>query len=61
MLASPKIWLSIVGVVLVLALIFYAYLAAVASPQKNLEDRPVALVNEDEGGSAGSRQRSGIR
>jgi uncharacterized phage infection (PIP) family protein YhgE len=40
-LASPRVWISIVGVVLALSLVFYAYLAAVASPQENLEDLPV--------------------
>jgi YhgE/Pip-like protein len=49
MLASPRVWGPILGVVVVLALIFYAYLAAVASPQENLEDLPIALVNEDRG------------
>jgi len=49
MLASPRVWGPILGVVVVLALIFYAYLAAVASPQENLENLPIALVNEDRG------------
>jgi YhgE/Pip-like protein len=49
MLASPRVWGPILGVVVVLALIFYAYLAAVASPQENLKDLPIALVNEDRG------------
>jgi YhgE/Pip-like protein len=49
-LASPRVWGPILGIVVVLALIFYAYLAAVASPQENLEDLPIALVNEDRGG-----------
>jgi YhgE/Pip-like protein len=48
-LASPRIWGPVFGVVVVLALIFYAYLAAVASPQENLEDLPIALVNKDRG------------
>jgi hypothetical protein len=29
------------------ALIYFAYLAAVVSPEKTLEDLPVANVNED--------------
>jgi hypothetical protein len=37
MLVSPRVWGPILGVVVVLALIFYAYLAAVASPRENLE------------------------
>jgi YhgE/Pip-like protein len=49
MLVSPRVWGPILGVVVVLALIFYAYLAAVASPRENLEDLPIALVNEDRG------------
>jgi hypothetical protein len=48
-LASPRVWGPVLGVVVVLALIFYAYLAAVVSPQENLEDLPIALVNEDSG------------
>ena len=48
-LLSPRVWFSIVGVAAVLALIYFAYLAAVASPEENLEDLPLALVNEDEG------------
>lgn len=55
-LASPRVWLSIVGVVVVLALISFAYLAAIASPEKNLKDLPVALVNEDRGGELGGEQ-----
>ncbi len=55
-LASPRIWLTVVGVPAVLALIFYAYLAAVVSPEENLEDLPVALVNEDRGGELGEER-----
>jgi len=46
----------IVGVTAVLALIYYAYLAAVASPEENLKDLPIALVNEDEGGELGGNE-----
>src|SRR3712207_3892055 len=49
-LASPRVWLIIGGVAAVLALVYFAYLAAVASPEENLKDLPIALVNEDEGG-----------
>ncbi|MGB3633222.1 MAG: ABC transporter permease [Rubrobacteraceae bacterium] len=52
-LASPRVWISIAGVVVVLSLLFYAYLTAIASPTENLKDLPVALVNEDEGGELG--------
>ena len=55
-LASPRVWLMIVGVTAVLALIYYAYLAAVASPEENLKDLPIALVNEDEGGELGGNE-----
>lgn len=55
-LATPRVWGPILAVVTVLALIFYAYLAAVASPQENLEDLPVALVNEDRGGDLGGKK-----
>jgi YhgE/Pip-like protein len=49
-LASPRVWGPVLGIVAVLALVFYAYLGAVVSPEENLEDLPVALVNEDRGG-----------
>lgn len=55
-LASPRVWLPPVGTVAVLALIFFAYLSAVASPEENLKDLPVALVNEDRGGELGGKQ-----
>jgi YhgE/Pip-like protein len=54
-LASPRLWGPILGIVAILALIFYAYLAAVVSPERNLEDLPIALVNEDEGGHLGGK------
>jgi YhgE/Pip-like protein len=54
-LASPRVWGPILGIVVVLALIFYAYLAAVASPQENLKDLPIALVNVDKGGNLGGK------
>ena len=55
-LASPRVWLIIAGVAAVLALIYFAYLAAVASPEENLKDLPIALVNEDEGGKLGGEE-----
>jgi YhgE/Pip-like protein len=55
MLASPRIWGPILGLAAVLALVFYAYLGAVVSPERNLEDLPIALVNEDEGGNLGGK------
>ena len=55
-LASPRVWISIVGVVAVLALLFFAYLTAIARPQENLKDLPVALVNQDRGGELGEKQ-----
>jgi YhgE/Pip-like protein len=54
-LASPRVWGPILGLAAVLALIFYAYLGAVVSPERNLEDLPIALVNEDEGGYLGGK------
>ncbi|HKH59079.1 MAG TPA: ABC transporter permease [Rubrobacter sp.] len=50
LLASPRIWGPVLGIVAVLALVFYAYLGAVVSPEENLEDLPIALVNKDRGG-----------
>ncbi|MDQ3589614.1 MAG: DUF3533 domain-containing protein, partial [Actinomycetota bacterium] len=55
-LASPRVWLIIGGVAAVLALVYFAYLAAVASPEENLKDLPIALVNEDEGGKLGGEE-----
>ncbi len=55
-LASPRVWLIIAGVAAVLALIYFAYLAAVASPEENLKDLPIALVNEDEGAKLGGQE-----
>lgn len=55
MLGSPRVWGPILGLVAVLALVFYAYLGAVVSPERNLEDLPIALVNEDAGGNLGGK------
>jgi YhgE/Pip-like protein len=54
--ATPRVWLIIGGVAAVLALIYFAYLAAVASPEENLEDLPIALVNEDKGAKLGGHE-----
>ena len=52
--------MPLVGVVVVLALIFFAYLTAVASPEENLKNLPMALVNEDRGAEvAGTEVRIG--
>jgi len=56
MLASPRVWGPVLGMVAVLALVFYAYLGAVVSPERNLEDVPIALVAEDEGGNLGDKE-----
>jgi YhgE/Pip-like protein len=55
-LASPRVWLIIAGVTAVLALIYFAYLAAAASSEENLKDLPIALVNEDEGADLGGKE-----
>jgi len=49
-LVSPRVWGPVLGITAVLALVFYAYLGAVVSPEENLEDLPIALVAEDRGG-----------
>jgi uncharacterized phage infection (PIP) family protein YhgE len=49
-LANLRVWGPVFAMVAVLALVFYAYLGAVVSPEENLEDLPIALVNEDRGG-----------
>lgn len=61
-LASPRVWGPVLGLVAVLALIFYAYLGAVVSPEENLDDLPIAVVNEDEGAQfAGEKVNLGDR
>ncbi len=46
----------------VLGIVFYAYLGAVVSPEENLEDLPIALVNKDRGGDlAGKEVKLGDR
>ena len=46
-LAGSRVWVPVVGVAAVQPLMYFAYLAAVVSPEKNLEDLPVANVNDD--------------
>ena len=46
-LAGSRVWVPVIGVAAVLALIYFAYLAAVVSLEQNLEALPVANVNED--------------
>jgi len=46
-LAGSRVWVPVVGVAAVQALIYFAYLATVVSPEKNFEDLPVANVNQD--------------
>lgn len=48
-LGNLKVWLPPVAVVAALSLVYFAYLAAVVSPEDNAEGLPIALVNEDEG------------
>jgi YhgE/Pip-like protein len=61
-LASPKVLMPLVAVTAVLALIFFAYLYPVVSPEENLENLLVALVNEDRGAEvAGERVELGDR
>src|SRR5215211_5347912 len=55
-LASPRVWVPVLGITAVLALVFYAYLGAVVSPEENLEDLPIALVNEDRGGELAGKE-----
>jgi YhgE/Pip-like protein len=57
-LANQRVWRPVLGVVAVLALIFYAYLAPVTSPEENLKDLPIALVNEDRGGDVAGEKIS---
>ena len=60
LLASPRIWGPVPNIVAVLALVFYAYLGSVVSPEKYLEHLLMALVNEDRGGDlAGTEVKIG--
>jgi YhgE/Pip-like protein len=54
--AKPRVWFIIAGVTAVLAIIYFAYLTAIASPEENLKDLPIALINEDEGGMLGGEE-----
>ncbi|MEE4023303.1 DUF3533 domain-containing protein [Gordonia sp. PKS22-38] len=50
-LRSPRFWLApLILVVVIMSLMAALYMGAVADPQKNLHDFPIALVNEDRGG-----------
>ena len=55
-LASPRVWVPVLSITAVLALVFYAYLGAVVSPEENLEDLPIALVNLDRGGELAGKE-----
>ena len=62
LLASPRIQGPLLGIVAVLALVFYAYLGAVVGPEENLEDLHIALINKDRAEtSPGMRSSSGTR
>ena len=62
LLAIPRIWGPVLGLVAALGLVFYAYLGAVVSPEENLEDLPIALVDKDRGGDlAGKEVKLGDR
>ena len=55
-LLDPGVWARVLGVAAVLAVVYVAYLAAVTSPEENLDAMPVALGTEDEGAAiAGER------
>ncbi|AZG43552.1 YhgE/Pip domain-containing protein [Gordonia insulae] len=50
-LRSPRFWLApLLLVVVIMSLMAAFYMGAVADPQRNLHDFPIALVNEDRGG-----------
>ncbi|QUD84544.1 DUF3533 domain-containing protein [Gordonia polyisoprenivorans] len=51
-LASPRFWLlPLLLVVVVMSFMAALYMGAIADPEKNLHNFPVAIVNEDSGGS----------
>ncbi|WAC55978.1 YhgE/Pip domain-containing protein [Gordonia sp. SL306] len=50
-LRSPRFWLApLLLVVVIMSFMAALYMGAVADPQRNLHDFPIALVNEDRGG-----------
>lgn len=55
-LKNRKTWAILAAAALLLAVVYFAYLAAVVSSEENLEDLPIALVNEDRGGELGGEQ-----
>src|SRR5215212_9418111 len=55
-LASPRGWVPVLSITAVLALVFYAYLGAVVSPEENLEDLPIAMVNLERGGELAGKE-----
>ncbi len=51
-LGSPRFWLlPLLLVVVVMSFMAALYMGAIADPEKNLHNFPVAIVNEDSGGS----------
>ncbi len=57
-IASRKVLVPVVAATAALAVVFFAYLAAVVSPEENLEGLPVALVNDDRGAKLGGERVS---
>ncbi|MCL6438973.1 MAG: ABC transporter permease [Rubrobacteraceae bacterium] len=55
-LKERRTWGALAGLVVVLGIVCFLYLAAVISPQKNLSGLPIALVNEDRGGRVASKE-----
>lgn len=58
---NREVWLKLVGVSALLALVYLSYLAPLISPEANLRDLPVALVNEDGGHGLGARVVQEVR
>jgi YhgE/Pip-like protein len=54
-LRNRGVWLKLVGVSVLLTLVYLAYLAPLISPEGNLQNLPVALVNEDGDRGLGAR------
>lgn len=58
---NREVWLKLVGVSALLALVYLSYLAPLISPEANLRDLPVALVNEDGDRGLGARVVQEVR
>lgn len=55
-LKNSRTWRILAITALVLAVVYFGYLGAVVSPEKNTEDLPIAVVNADQGAKVGGKE-----